>query len=100
MVQTSQHDGRITALVARDLAKKLSSKLEDQGVVYELTGTSGGSWMLGKSDKQAATITMDALDFHLLASDRLPTNELDSRVSITEDSQLARLVLANTQVPY
>src|SRR5713226_4868040 len=33
MIQTSHHDGRITALVVRDLARKLTAKLAGQAVV-------------------------------------------------------------------
>lgn len=100
MIQTSQHDGHITALVVRDLARKLTPRLRGRALAYELTGISGGCWSLGESDRQIATITMDALDFHLLASGRLPANELASHVSITGDTQIARLALENTQVPY
>lgn len=100
MVQTSQHDGRITALVVRDLARKLTPKLAGQAVVYELTGTSGGCWSLGENASPRATITMDVLDFHLLASGRLPAQEISSHASFSGDEHIARLALDNTQVPY
>lgn len=100
MVQTSRHDGRITALVVRDLARKLTPKLAGQAVVYELTGTSGGCWSLGENTSPRATITMDALDFHRLASGRLPAHEFLSHGSFSGDEHIARLALDNTQVPY
>ncbi len=62
IVQTPQHDGRITTLVVRDLARKLTAKLAGQAVVYELTGISGGCWSLGENASSLARITMDVLD--------------------------------------
>jgi uncharacterized protein (TIGR03083 family) len=100
LVQTPQHDGRITALVVRDLARKLTPRLGGRAVAYELTGISGGCWSLGESDRPIARITMDVLDFHLLASGRLQANELSSHTSVVGDEQIARLTLNNTQVPY
>jgi uncharacterized protein (TIGR03083 family) len=100
MVQTPRHDGRITALVVRDLARKLTAKLAGQAVVYELTSISGGCWSLGENASPLARITMDVLDFHLKASGRLPANELSSHASCSGDEQIARLALDNTQVPY
>ena len=100
MVQTPRHDGRITALVVRDLARKLTPKLAGQAVVYELTGISGGCWSLGENASPIARITMDVLDFHLLAAGRLPEHELASHASCSGDEQIARLALDNTQVPY
>jgi uncharacterized protein (TIGR03083 family) len=100
MVQTSQHDGLITALVVRDLARKLTSRLEGRAVAYELTGISGGCWNLGENVRPIARITMDVLDFHLFASGRLPANELSSYTSVVGDEQIAYLALDNTHVPY
>ena len=100
MVQTPRHDGRITTLVVRDLARKLTPKLAGQAVVYELTGISGGCWSLGENASPIARITMDVLDFHLLAAGRLPAHELSSHASFSGEEQIARLALDNTQVPY
>jgi uncharacterized protein (TIGR03083 family) len=100
MIQTSHHDGRITALVVREFARKLTPRLGGRAITYELTGISGGSWSLGENARPIARITMDVLDFHLLASGRLPPNELSSHTSVVGDEQIARLALDNTQVPY
>jgi len=100
MIQTSHHDGRITALVVRDLVRKLTPRLGGRAVAYELTGISGGCWSLGENVRPIARITMDVLDFHLLASGRLQANELSSHKSVIGDEQIARLALDNTQVPY
>jgi uncharacterized protein (TIGR03083 family) len=100
MVQTPRHDGRITTLVVRDLARKLTPKLAGQAVVYELTGIAGGGFRLGENASPIARITMDVLDFHLQASGRLPAHELSSHASFSGDEHIARLALDNTQVPY
>ena len=100
MVMTPEHDGRIVALVIRDLVRKLTPRLGGRAVAYELTGISGGCWSLGENVRPIARITMDVLDFHLLASGRLPANELSSHASFSGDEQIARLALDNTQVPY
>jgi uncharacterized protein (TIGR03083 family) len=100
MVQIPRHDGRITALVVRDLARKLTPKLAGQAVVYELTGTAGGCWSMGGNASPLARITMDVLDFHLKASGRLPTHEISSHASCSGDEHIAHLALGNTQVPY
>ena len=100
LVQTAGHDGRITALVVRDLARKLTPKLAGQAVAYELTGLAGGSFRLGENASPIARITMDVLDFHLHASGRLKADELASRTSFSGDEHIARLALDNTHVPY
>jgi len=100
MVQTPQHDGRITALVVRDLARKLSPQLAGQAVVYELTGLAGGGFRLGGTASPSARITMDVLDFHLQASGRLPAQERSAHVSCSGDESFAGLTLDNTHVPY
>src|SRR5712692_1112554 len=100
MVQTPQHDGRITALVVRDLERHLTPKLAGQAIVYELTGLSGGGFHLGENASPIARITMDVLDFHLKASGRLKADELSSHASFSGDEHIARLALDNTQVPY
>ncbi len=72
MVQTAQHDGRIVALVMRDLGRKLMPKLEEDSIVYELAGVAGGIWRIGRRTQPVATLAMDVLDFNLLASGQQP----------------------------
>ena len=100
MVQTAQHDGRITALVVRDLARKLTPKLAGQAVVFELTGLVGGGFRLGANTSPLARITIDVLDFHLFASGRLKAEERSAYLSSSGDEHLADLALDNTHVPY
>ncbi len=100
MRMTAEHDGRITALVIRDLAKRLVPHLRKAGIVYTLMGTSGGTWQLGQKGSALTSIEVDALDLHLLASGRLTPQEAWSRASIKGDLALAREILNHTTVPY
>lgn len=100
MSMTAKHDGRITALVIRDLAKRLVPHLRKASIVYTLMGTSGGTWQLGQKGSALTSIEVDALDFHLLAAGRLTPQEAWSRASIEGDPALAREILNHTTVPY
>lgn len=98
MVLTAEHDGRMTALVVRDLASSLEPKLK-QAVIYQLTGPAGGAWRIGRGEA-GAQLVMDALDFHLLAAGRLSVAEALPRVAVDGDDALARAALDATTVPY
>jgi len=100
MQLTPEHDGRLTALIVRDLNGILRPKLGGKTVVFELTGPTGGTWQIGRGTP-SATLKMDTLDFHLLASQRIPAHSLgQDRVSISGDLELARHTLENTVVLY
>jgi uncharacterized protein (TIGR03083 family) len=97
--QTRKHDGRIVALVMRDLGRSLRSKLGGQTVIFDLTGVAGGVWQVGPGTA-AATIRMDALDFNIFASGRFSYDEGRARASLSGDTALAELALKNTLVLY
>ncbi|NJN43787.1 MAG: maleylpyruvate isomerase family mycothiol-dependent enzyme [Anaerolineae bacterium] len=101
MVLTPEHDGRLTALIIQDLARKLPSKLSGQAVVYEIAGPAGGTWQIGKGNP-AATLSVKTLDFHLLASGRITAEYAQNQnlVTITGDAELAQIALENTIVLY
>jgi len=96
---TAEHDGRMTALVMRDLVRILKGTIGDSGVLYDLTGTAGGSWTVGAGET-AATIHMDALDFHLLASGRMTADDIQPRIAIEGNPDLAQRALVHTVVAY
>jgi uncharacterized protein (TIGR03083 family) len=97
--QTREHDGRIVALVMRDLGHSLRNKLGGQAVLFDLTGIAGGMWQVGPGEA-AATIRMDALDFNIFASGRFSYDEGRARASLSGDTALAELALKNTLVLY
>lgn len=97
--QTREHDGRINALVVRDLAGSLPRKLGARAVVLELTGAGGGRWKIGKGDADA-TIRMDVLDFNIYASGRFRYDEAAPRAEFTGDSALADRAFRHLAVLY
>jgi uncharacterized protein (TIGR03083 family) len=102
MILTPDHDGRIIALVIRDLAQTLAHKLGWASILYDLQGGAGGIYKIGKHPSPAAKITLDVVDFNLLASGRI-TPEQASSVNLVElegDIELAQMVVKNTRVLY
>ncbi|MEO8287658.1 MAG: maleylpyruvate isomerase family mycothiol-dependent enzyme [Chloroflexota bacterium] len=97
-----EHDGRIVALVVRDLVRSLAPKLEGASVLYDLRGQAGGIYRVGEKAVPTATIRMDALAFNLLASGRtsLAQARALNLVEIEGDTRLADLALKNTAVLY
>ncbi len=97
--QTPEHDGRIVALVMRDVATCLRGKLGGKAVIFDLAGIAGGVWKVG-SGEATATIQMDALDFNILASGRFTYDEGRARATLSGDVVLAELILKKTVVLY
>lgn len=95
MVLTDAHDGRMMALVMRDLAEQLKDVLEGQTVAYDIPGPGGGCWKIGPAPIPAATIQMDLLYFNVLASARMTPDEAraQSLASIGGDVEVANLAL-------
>ena len=96
MSLTTEHDGRIVALVMRDLARRLPAAIS-AGIVYELTGPAGGTWRLG-SGLEAARVRLDSLAFALLASGRLAPEEALANAAIDGDHVRAERALGRTSV--
>jgi hypothetical protein len=92
----------MTALVMRDLARRLEPVLATRAALYELAGPAGGVWLYGGTGDPVTCITMEALDFHLMASGRLKAAEArgTGRLSISGDDEVADRVLAQTFVVY
>jgi uncharacterized protein (TIGR03083 family) len=97
--QTREHDGRINALVVRDLAGSLSKKLGGQAIELELEGVAGGRWRIGQGEP-AATIKMDTLDFNIYASGRFPYEEAALRAAFSGDAGLAEQAFREFSVLY
>jgi uncharacterized protein (TIGR03083 family) len=97
--QTREHDGRIVALVMRDVGRALHNKLGGRAVVFDLSGVAGGVWKVGPGEA-AATIQMDALDFNILASGRFGYDEGRAKATLSGDVALAALALKKTLVLY
>ena len=101
MVQSAAHDGRLSALVVRDLEKILRPVTRGGSFVLELTGPAGGSWQFG-NEAPSTMITMETTDFHILASGRTTANEVVTmgKVSFSGDAQFGEKILEHVSVPY
>lgn len=95
--QTAEHDGRIVALILRDVDLVLRDKLGGKAVAFDLPGVAGGVWQVG-SGEPAATIRMDALDFCIFASGRFTPDEALSRANLSGERVLAEFALRNILV--
>ncbi len=95
MVLTDEHDGRMMALVMRDLGEQLKADLGERTVAYDIPGPGGGCWRIGPSPEPDATIQMDLCDFNVLASGRITADAARSQglVSISGDGETARLAI-------
>lgn len=91
-VQTPEHDGRIAALVVRDVGRQLEGKLDGKAILFDLGGVAGGAWQVGRG-QPAATVQMDMLDFCIFASGRFNYEEARKRATITGDVALAEAAM-------
>jgi uncharacterized protein (TIGR03083 family) len=97
--QTAEQDGRIAALVMRDVEKALRGKLAGKSLLFQLTGIPGGSWKVGAGEP-SATMEMDVLDFNIFASGRYRYEEARKLLSISGDFPLAENALKNLLILY
>lgn len=101
-VQTAEHDGRMVALVVRELAEHLRDTLNGKSVIFELRGPAGGRYGIGDASEPTAIIAMGVIDFARLTSERITADEAQHEgvVEIAGDANVAAHVLTNTVVPY
>jgi uncharacterized protein (TIGR03083 family) len=101
-VQDARHDGRMIALVMRDLAQLLHGKLGGQSVVFDLSGPAGDRYRIGATAELSAVIRMTVEAFIRLSSERATAHEIktSSAVSFSGDQGFAQQVIELTSVPY
>lgn len=97
--QSADHDGRIAALVMRDVAEALARKYDGPALAFDLTGVAGGTWKIGAGEP-AASIRMDVLEFNIFASGRYSYEEARAMMTITGDVGRAERALQNLLVLY
>lgn len=100
MITTPAHDGRLVALVLRDIAKKLHSQFKKRTIILKLLGDVGSEYQFGQASTPDCTIEIDLFDFNLRASGRITLAEALSRTAVTGDQDFARWFLENCEVPY
>ncbi len=100
MILSEAHDGKIIALLMRDLGRYLRPRLGNKSVVFDLMGTVGGRWQVGDNPNPDAIIHMDVLDFSILMSARLTAQQIFDKnlVSFEGSADFVRHVLENSLV--
>lgn len=97
---TPEHDGRLQALVIRDLARKLKGQLQGRTIDLLLTGEAGGAYRFGAGSHPDAVIELDTATFNRLASGRLTAEAALSVATIEGDRAIATWFLEQADVPY
>jgi uncharacterized protein (TIGR03083 family) len=99
---TAEHDGRMVALIARDLSGRLERRLPGTTVGLDLGGLAGGRWRIGREPVPVATLQMDTLDFAWLASDRITAADFHAQglVTIIGDRRVGERALERLSVPF
>jgi uncharacterized protein (TIGR03083 family) len=97
--QTAEHDGRIVALVMRDVGQALRRKLGGRALAFELGGTAGGSWQFG-AGQPAALVQMDALEFNIFVSGRSRLPQARPLMQISGDVAWAESLLKGVLILY
>jgi uncharacterized protein (TIGR03083 family) len=100
MVVTPEHDGRIVALILRDVARKLKSELKGRTIALHLLGEAGGDYLFGSSSSPDCSLEIDVFDFNLRASGRISAGEATRRTAVTGDHTLTEWFLDHMEVPY
>lgn len=100
MQLTAEHDGRLVALVMRDVAHKLHRAGWKRLIILRLSGVAGGDYLIGSGAGPDCSITIDPLDFNLRASGRVNVDDVWPRLTITGDTTTAREFLQLCEVLY
>jgi uncharacterized protein (TIGR03083 family) len=99
MVLEAAHDGRIVALMVRDLEASLRPLLADRSIVLDLEGQAGGRYRFGQTELAAATIRLDVTEFVLLVAGRSDRSEVAERSEIDGDVSFGKRVIETASVP-
>ncbi len=100
MKMTREHDGRMVALVMRDVNTQLAPKVGGDALDIELTGLAGGVWRIGNAANARATICMDAVEFNIYASGRSTYEQARAKCVFTGDTAFAENLLRQVSVLY
>jgi len=100
MAVTAAHDGRMVALVLRDIADKLRKELAERNLALRLVGEAGGDYLFGRQAGPDCTIEVDVFTFCLRASGRITVEEASERATVTGDGATAAWFLRNMEVMF
>lgn len=100
MLITPEHDGRLTALVVRDIGRKLKGQVGQRSLALQVTGAIASEYVFGRTSEPACTLQMDVFDFHLRASGRITVEEVARRAVFGGDKATGEWFLQNMEVVY
>lgn len=100
MQVTPEHDGRIVALVLRDIARKLRRQLAHRSVMLHLRGALDGDFLFGRAAAVQCRVEMDVFDLNLRASGRIAVAEALTRTVIHGERAVADWFLNQMEVAY
>jgi len=100
MVVTPEHDGRLIALILRDLAQNLKKQLGSRTVDLRLFGALEATYRFGRGSRPTAVIEMDFFDFNLLASGRKKVAHVMGQTAVSGENTAADWFLTNISVVY
>lgn len=100
MVVTFEHDGRLTALVVRDIGRKLKGQWGQRSLALRLTGAISSEYVFGPASDPMSTLQLDVFDFHLRASGRIPVEEAARRTVFGGERAAGEWFLQNMEVVY
>ncbi|MBK9125716.1 MAG: maleylpyruvate isomerase family mycothiol-dependent enzyme [Chloroflexi bacterium] len=102
MVLTPEHDGRIVALIVREVDGRLGKALGTTSVTLRLTGPAGGEWIAGGANAPSALLEFDLVEFNRLASGRTTAQHVldHGLVRIDGERAAAETALRNIVVLY
>ncbi len=100
MQLTPEHDGRIVALVLRDVALKHQDMPNAPTIDLHLTGDIQLDYRFGSKSEPDATVTMDIVEFNRMASRRITPADGIAAASITGDRDAVRRFFDMAEILY
>jgi uncharacterized protein (TIGR03083 family) len=97
---TPEHDGRIIALVLRDLARKRARNRETDTIDLILTDDIELIYRFGSKSRADATIRINLIEFNRLASGRLKFEKVITAAEFSGNTAVAHKFLRNCEIPY
>ncbi len=100
MYLTPEHDGRIVALVLRDLVRKRARNQETETIDLILLDDIELAYRFGNKSQPDATIIINLIEFNRLASGRLEFEEATTAAEFSGNTTVAHAFLRNCEIPY
>lgn len=100
MYLTPEHDGRIVALILRDLARKRARNRQAETIDLILRDDIEVAYRFGNKPQPDATIIINLIEFNRLASGRLEFEKATTAAEFSGNTAAAHTFLRNCEIPY